>query len=381
MSSSNKITTRNPGIDLVRGVSIILVVIHHTALRIPLAKTGLAAILPRRLLTGLSWDGYEAVFVFFVVSGFLITQNALTRWGALARLDPRAFYARRAARIVPCLLALLAALSLLHLLRAPNYVIAAPQSLPAALLAALTLRLNWYEGQTGWLPGGWDILWSLSIEEVFYLAFPLICLTLGRSRTLLTILLAALALSLPAALTALAGAPEIWREKAYLPGMAALAMGACAALATAQLPTPSRRAAAATGWLGTILIAALFWREDLADQLLGHATMLALTLSVALLMLAFYWGWGRRGAARGTAWLRSCGRLSYEIYLTHMFVVFTLVGLFHRSGSNLSLGWLWFPPILALSWALGSLLSRPADRWLRSKRFFFEKKNQKTFAT
>ena len=178
--------TRNPGIDLVRGVSIILVVIHHTALRIPLAKTGLAAILPRRLLTGLSWDGYEAVFVFFVVSGFLIAGNALTRWGALARLDPRAFYARRAARILPCLLALLATLCLLHLLHTPNYVITGPdQSLPGALLAALTLHLNWYEGRTGWLPSGWDILWSLSIEEVFYLAFPLLCRVLRLCHLLL----------------------------------------------------------------------------------------------------------------------------------------------------------------------------------------------------
>jgi peptidoglycan/LPS O-acetylase OafA/YrhL len=99
--------------------------------------------------------------------------------------------------------------------------------------------------------------------------------------------------------------------------------------------------------------------------------MLALTFSVALLMVAFHFGWGRQFAGAGTGWLRSFGRLSYEIYLTHMFAVFSIVGLFHWSGANLYFGWLWFPPALALSWALGTAISRvlstPADRWLREK--------------
>jgi hypothetical protein len=54
-----------------------------------------------------------------------------------------------------------------------------------------------------------------------------------------------------------------------------------------------------------------------------------------------------------------------------MFVVFTVVGLFHVFGGNLHFGWLWFLPALGFSWALGfgvsRFLSTPADRWLREK--------------
>src|SRR6185312_15031216 len=108
--------SRNPGIDALRGLAIVLVVFNHLGLRIPLEKTALAGVLPTWLLNRLNWNGYEAVYVFFVISGFLIAGNALRRWGSLAAIDVRAFYARRFARIVPCLLALLAVLSVLHLL-------------------------------------------------------------------------------------------------------------------------------------------------------------------------------------------------------------------------------------------------------------------------
>jgi hypothetical protein len=68
---------------------------------------------------------------------------------------------------VPSLLALITVLSVLHLLAVADYTISrAGQSLPEAIRAAVGLRLNWYEGRTGYLPGNWDVLWSLSIKEV-----------------------------------------------------------------------------------------------------------------------------------------------------------------------------------------------------------------------
>ena len=99
-------SSRNSGIDLLRGLSILFVILNHLGLRIPLKKTALADVLPGWFLSRLNYNGYEAVFVFFVISGFLIAGNALQRWGGLERIDLRAFYARRFARIMPCLLAL-----------------------------------------------------------------------------------------------------------------------------------------------------------------------------------------------------------------------------------------------------------------------------------
>ncbi|NPD67248.1 acyltransferase [Lichenicola cladoniae] len=210
---------RNVGIDLIRGISIVLVVIHHTSLRIPVMQTSLSAILPKRFLIGLSSDGYEAVFVFFVVSGFLIATNSIRRWTSLARLDPRIFYIRRAARILPCLVLLVAVLASLDPSGVSNYVITrADQSLPRAILAAFAFHLNWYEGHTGSLPGGWDVTWSLSVEEVFHLGFPLVCLLVGRYWMLQTILFAALALSLPLLLHVIAHAPKSGGRKPIFPG-------------------------------------------------------------------------------------------------------------------------------------------------------------------
>ena len=361
---------RNPGLDLLRGLAIVLVVMHHVGLRIPLRAGVLSAFLPRWFLGALIYNGYEAVFVFFVISGFLIASNTLARWGSLGAVDARAFYARRASRILPCLLGLVAVLSALHLLGARDYVIFhANQSLPRAAASALGLHLNWYEGRTGYLPGNWDVLWSLSIEEVFYLAFPLVCLTVRRKRVLVP-LLALLALSLPWTRAALA-ANEVWQEKAYLPGMAGIAMGVLAALAGARF-RPGRRVVLGLGALGTAGLLAALCCGGFLWRFLGNGSVLLLTFSAALLVLACHWGNG--APLPGTGWLRSFGRLSYEVYLTHMFLVWPVVRGFKALGGGLRWGFLWYPPAVAAAWALGWVVARyfsvPSEhalrRWVRA---------------
>jgi peptidoglycan/LPS O-acetylase OafA/YrhL len=351
-------SSRNSGIDLMRGISVLLVVMHHVGIRIPLKNGVLSSFLPKPILDGLIFNGYEAVFIFFVISGFLITSNSLARWDGLDAIDARSFYMRRAARILPTLIVLLLVLCALHLAGAQDYVIFEPhQSLPAALFSVAGLQLNWYEGQTGYLPANWDVLWSLSIEEVFYLAFPLVCLTLRRERVVLAVMVL-FALSLPIFRAAIVGS-EIWIEKAYLPAMSGIAMGVAAALVAVHF-RPKGRVVALLCGLGTTGVVAVLFFEWLLWPVLGNGNLLLLTFSAACLVLAFHWQAcnARPWSIPGTGWLQSCGRLSYEIYLTHMFVVLLVVQVFKASDAGTWWGVLWYVPATVLSYLLGWLVAR-----------------------
>jgi peptidoglycan/LPS O-acetylase OafA/YrhL len=268
---------RNSAIDALRGLSILLVVVHHLGIRVPLSQTLLARFLPHWLLQGVNFNGSEAVIIFFVISGFLIARRSQERWGDLRRISLGGFYLLRMSRIVPLLLFVVAVLSLFDLFGVPRFVIDKPgQSLGAAIGSVLGLYLNRYEGVHGYLPGGWDVIWSLSIEEVFYLAFPLSCLLLGRTR-LLVPALALLALSLPVTRAALtAGGNEIWLEKAYLPGMSAIAVGVLAAMLVRRIPAPGRRAVrvlSLAGWAG---VGAVLFAGNWVWRLVHHGYQCAL---------------------------------------------------------------------------------------------------------
>lgn len=333
-------------------------------LRLPLADGMLSAWLPEWALATINWRGYHAVFLFFVLSGFLIASNSLARWKKLSQIRLRDFYLRRAARILPCLIVLLAVLSLLHWLRAPDFLINLPgQSLAHALFSALTLHLNWYEGLTGYLPANWDVLWSLSIEELFYLVFPLACLLLRREWAMAP-LLTVFSLALPYWLATTSG-NEIWQEKAYLPGMSAIALGVVGALIAQRFFTVRRAVAAICCGAGTVGLVAALCMTRFLWRFLHDGVMLALTLSALCLILGFYWQArsGKPWVLPGTGWLQSCGRLSYEIYLTHMFVVLPAARLFRLwQGDRLQLDWIVYPPAVLLCWALGWIVEKSLSK-------------------
>lgn len=364
---------RNFALDVLRGLAILLVIVHHLALpfRIPINEGPIAEFLGRRVINFLSYSGYEAVFIFFVLSGFLITQRALERYGALSKIDLKQFYFQRAKRILPLLLALLLLLSVLHGLKVPHFTIKGEgQTWFGALFSALFLHLNWYEGQTSWLPGAWDVLWSLSIEEVFYLSFPLLCLYL-RSGVLVSLLLI-LAASLPITRAALAG-QEIWQEKAYLPGFSAIAIGVLTAIAAKRF-VPSRNFLASLSVAGSmILIGTLFFGNELWRRLADSTLLLHCCGAAALT-----WGasaWTAEAKAKWFAYLRVClawlaamGKLSYELYLTHMLVVFPFVALIQRVAESQRAWWiLSYPGALLLCMVVARLaerwVSRPAAAW------------------
>ncbi len=362
---------RNPGIDVLRGLSIVLVVLFHINLRIPVQNSDLATFLPKRLLTTLTTNGFEGVFIFFVISGFLITSNMLVRNTSLAQVDLRAFYVRRAARILPLLLVLVGVLSLLHLVGVPSFTIDLErQTLGETVASALFLHLNWYEATTGYLPGAWDVLWSLSIEEAFYLGFPVLCV-LTRRQWILIVGLSILAGSLPLTRSAITDNP-IWMSKAYLPGMAAIAAGVIAALLSPRLR--AERRGFGMKWVGALGVFGVLAFPDLLWPIMGHGLVLCLTLSTAVLLVGLDLGMRSDNVRRswiGLSWLRSFGRLSYEIYLTHMFVVEGVTALAEWMGSSSKSGYWWYLPSLAVTWAIGHFIARmftdPSNRKIRQK--------------
>jgi peptidoglycan/LPS O-acetylase OafA/YrhL len=124
-------------------------------------------------LTLLGDVGNLGVTVFFVISGFLITTLLLSEQAREHRIDLPAFYGRRAFRILPAATTYLLVLALLA---------AAPSRVRLGTLDwlhALTFTMNYHQHRA-WVVGH---LWSLSVEEQFYLLWPAAVVVLGPKRS------------------------------------------------------------------------------------------------------------------------------------------------------------------------------------------------------
>jgi peptidoglycan/LPS O-acetylase OafA/YrhL len=360
---------RFPIIDALRGLSILLVIVLHVQIRIPLEQGSIFRN-ARGLWFFFCRNGNGGVRMFFVISGFIITLTSLRRWTELQSIDARTFYRNRFARIAPPLLILLLVLGILHFLRVPQYAIdPAKVSYWRAALAALTFHLNWLEGVHGYLPASWDVLWSLSVEEAFYLFFPLACL-LFRWRGVGEALLLSIVLVGPFVRRALQAEP-IWQSKAYFACMDSIALGCLTAKLTHawRISRPVCAALATCG--GTVVVAVLAFRQHPFAQPLDYLGVIptVLSLGVAALLVS-----STRSALseRAVRWLRpltSYGRLSYEIYLTHAFVVLTGVTVYQQSGMGIDAAYAVLAVVLGASWVFGAVVERyissPGHRLLR----------------
>ena len=146
--------------------------------------------------------GFLGVDVFFVLSGYLITDLLAAHWARHGRLDLRGFWIRRARRLLPALAVVLVTVTAAAAVIEPGQLAA----LRPALLAAVSYSSNWWQAlqhQSYFAgfgpPPPLRHLWSLAIEEQFYLVWPLILIvtlrTCQRRRRRAAVALAGAALS------------------------------------------------------------------------------------------------------------------------------------------------------------------------------------------
>ena len=146
--------TRQHGLDLVRAAAIASVMLYH-------AKTMMLAPSPAPWLISFGWMGVD---LFFVLSGFLIASQLLKPLARGARPDYPRFFIRRALRTIPAFAAVVTLYFLFPLLRET------PDIQPFWQFATFTENLLF--NPSG--PKAFDQVWSLCVEEQFYLLFPLV---------------------------------------------------------------------------------------------------------------------------------------------------------------------------------------------------------------
>lgn len=156
-----------PSLDGIRAIAVTLVVASH--IDVPVFRSGAVG-----------------VDVFFVVSGYLITALLLQERTTTGRVHFGYFYARRALRLYPALLAMVAAVLLVAVVAGepPGAPFAPAAGLVASAVAAVAYLTDFLAGFGGPVADPFLHTWSLSVEEHFYLAWPLLLVAaLGRGWT------------------------------------------------------------------------------------------------------------------------------------------------------------------------------------------------------
>ena len=371
LPSTGAVSARIDGVDLLRGLAIFFVLMNHVNMRLVIAGVPYHQGLPDGLVTPLFWNGQPGVQMFFAVSSFLITSMTLKRWAALPNVNLRGFYLMRFARIAPLLFLLLAVLCVLHFTGLHDFVVPAKTGgLGRALVAALTFHVNVLEARRGYLPGNWDVLWSLSVEEVFYLAFPLIARVFGRGKLFVAILLGFVALG-PVARTVLAHGNETWREYSYFGGMDAIALGCLTALLVSRYRL-SRGGLCTAGVLGSaLLIFSLCFSVETETWGLYRSGLDMSILAVGTCLFIAAVAQSKWKGPRLIKPVLRLGQSSYEVYLTHMFVVFGLFGIFVAMGEPLRAVPALFILVVIIAAlcgeAVAKLYSEPMNRFIRAR--------------
>ena len=312
---------RFSGLDGLRGLAVIAVVLYHAGFPI---------------LSG----GFLGVDVFFVLSGFLITSLFLEEIAKSGTIDRAGFYLRRLRRLMPALISVLIFCTLASALWAHDAAYAVKRDLPWAL----TFVLNWsylFFNQSYFVnisrPPLLQHIWSLSIEEQYYVVWPLIIL-IGlklrwirnhiRAFIVFIGVIGAVASTLWMRSLAMKNGYPIPNDpsRVYF-GTDTHAMGLLIGSALAGLVnvrkfntrlTPDRRAAMQLLTLGSFagLLYFLFQANEF-DPVLYQYGFLAVSLLTAGLILCLIHPALAWGKIADNGLLQAIGRRSYGIYLWH----------------------------------------------------------------
>lgn len=297
-----------PGLDGLRAIAIIVVIIHNTCLNETRDTWG------AKVWTLITDSGWIGVQLFFVLSGFLITGLLLDGRDKPGSL--RTFYARRALRIFP-----------LYYVFLIGRFLVLPLFLPAVAVGFSTqiwywfYLSNWSDLVNGPI-NGLSHFWSLAVEEQFYLTWPVLVRKL-RPRTFAIVCIALVIVSLAARITFYAaGVDHAWMYSATISRVDALAIGALVALAARADLGPryvrGRRVLAGIVLMGLVVAAAHahgLSRFNPEIQTIGY-TLLAIGFGVLVAELAEPQP-ARRLQMLGWPPLCLIGRYSYAMYVFH----------------------------------------------------------------
>jgi peptidoglycan/LPS O-acetylase OafA/YrhL len=302
-----------PGIDAMRALAVLAVFGYHA---------------------GLDWvpGGFLGVDVFFVISGYLITSLLLREFRGSGHIELTRFWLRRARRLLPAVGVLIAVAMIVSAIAAPDKI----GQIRGDALASLFYFANWhfifdntsYFEQFG-RPSLFTHLWSLSVEEQFYLFWPLVFAVamklFGRGRLLLGVLAGALA---SVVLAWILFDPGHDASRIYY-GTDTHAIGLLAGVALAMVWSPTQlRAHKSFGPLvgpildavGVIALGYLilsFAHVHDYDLALWHGGYLWIAIATALLLAALAHPAARLGGIIGRPALLWLGLRSYSFYLWH----------------------------------------------------------------
>ena len=305
-----------PALDGLRGIAIILVMLHHFTYYRPTAGIDL-------LIGSVLFFGWTGVDLFFVLSGFLITGILLDSRGSERYFTT--FYARRTLRIFPLYyLALFLALVVLPNFPALHTVVAGPIEVPPQWPYWLYLT-NFAIADRGWVHGWVDVAWSLAIEEHFYLVWPLlIWLCPPRLLPLLCVLIivAEPIARIDARSVDVAASLSVYVLTWFR--LDGLAIGALLALAHRRglLPALDRWVpvvviAGVAGIIACTILGGHTWWWNRRMQQYGYS-IIAITAGAMLVSAVNRPAdslWPRMLSA---GWLRAFGKYSYGLYLIHL---------------------------------------------------------------